>query len=127
MVMTITTKREYIPKFNDNRSATVADQVKIEHKAPTLAIKEKLFPKMYQFDQNGAVTGSFEIDRVKILREFIVEIKNLFYKADDEKDVNVRIRVADDLFKAPPEFDPLVDELYSYFQDLLNGKVNEKN
>jgi hypothetical protein len=31
------------------------------------------------------------------------------------------------LFKAPPEFDPLVDELYSYFQDLLNGKVNEKN
>jgi hypothetical protein len=127
MVLSISSKREYIPKFNDNQKAPVADQVKVEHKAATLALKEKLFPKMYQFDQNGDVTGSFEIDRVKILKEFIVEIKNLYYKVEEDGDINARIRTADDLFKAPTEFDGLVDELYAYFQELLNKKVSEKN
>lgn len=126
MVISVSMKREFVPKFNGNDKAQVADQIRVEHKAPSLAMKEKLFPKVYQFDQNGEVTGTFELDRVKVIREFILEIKNLYYKNDDI-DGNVRIRTADDLFKAPTDFDALVDELYNYFQDLLNKKVEEKN
>lgn len=126
MVISVSTKREYVPKFNGNDKAPVADQVRVEHKAPSLSMKEKLFPKVYQFDQSGEVTGTFELDRMKVIKEFITEIKNLYYK-NDEIDGNVRIRTADDLFKAPTDFDGLVDELYNYFQDLLNKKVEEKN
>lgn len=126
MVISVSMKREFVPKFNGNDKVQVADQIRVEHKAPSLAMKEKLFPKVYQFDQNGEVTGTFELDRVKVIREFILEIKNLYYKNDDI-DGNVRIRTADDLFKAPTDFDALVDELYNYFQDLLNKKVEEKN
>lgn len=126
MVISVSMKREFVPKFNGNDKAPVADQVRVEHRAPMLGMKEKLFPKVYQFDQSGEVTGTFELDRVKVIKEFVLEIKNLYYKSD-ETDTNVRIRTADDLFKAPTDFDGLVDELYSYFQDLLNKKVEEKN
>lgn len=127
MTLSVSTKKEYVPKFNDNQKAPVSDQIKVVHKAPTLAIKERLFPKVYQFNQSGEVTGNFEIDRVRILKEFIVEIHNLSYKTDDGLDVVFKIKSSDDLFKAPPDFDGLVDELYSYFQELLNKKVDEKN
>ena len=127
MTLSVSTKKEYVPKFNDNQKAPVSDQIKVVHKAPTLAIKERLFPKVYQFNQSGEVTGNFEIDRVRILKEFIVEIHNLGYKSDDGQDVVFKIKNSDDLFKAPPDFDGLVDELYSYFQELLNKKVDEKN
>lgn len=126
MVISVSMKREFVPKFNGNDKAPVADQVRVEHRAPMLGMKEKLFPKVYQFDQSGEVTGTFELDRVKVIKEFVLEIKNLYYKSD-ETDTNVRIRTADDLFKAPTDFDGLVDELYNYFQDLLNKKVEEKN
>ena len=46
---------------------------------------------------------------------------------DDGKDVVYKIISVDNLFKAPPEFEGLIDELYNYFQDLLNRKVDEKN
>jgi hypothetical protein len=127
MVLSVSSKREYVPKFNDNGKAPVADQIKILHKAPTIAIKERLFPKRFEFDKDGDVTGSFEIDRYRILKEFIVEIINCSYKITDEMDVVVKIRDAKSLFDAPPEFDSLIDELYNYFQELLNRKAEEKN
>jgi len=127
MVLTVSSKREFIPKFNGNDKAPVADQIKVVHKAPTMAIKERVMPRAFNLDQDGKTSIHVEIDRKKIIKEFGVEITNCAYKIEDEKDVVCKIRDAETLFNAPPEFDPLIDELYTYFQELLNTKVNEKN
>lgn len=127
MVLTVSNKTDYIPKWRGNDKLPVAEQIKIEHRLPTVAIKEKLFPKRFEFDAKGDVTGSFEIDRKKILEAFITGISNVAYILDDGKDVTYKVISVDNLFKAPPEFDGLIDELYNYFQDLLNRKVDEKN
>lgn len=127
MVLNVSIKREYTPKAFGNDKAPVAEQIKVEHHAPTFALKEKLFPKVFQYDGKGEVTGTFEIDREKIIRAFVKEIKNLSYKSDEEGGATIKIRTADDLIKAPVEFEELGDELYAYFQELLNSKISEKN
>jgi hypothetical protein len=127
MVLTVSSKREFTPKFNGNDKAPVSDQIKVVHKAPTMAIKERVMPRAFNLDQDGKTSIHVEIDRKRIIKEFGVEITNCAYKIEDEKDVVCRIRDAETLFNAPPEFDPLIDELYTYFQELLNTKVNEKN
>jgi len=68
--------------------------------------------------------GSFELDRPGMLKNFIIAIKNLSW---DDEGVSYSVKTVEELLKAPPAFEPLLDELYSYFQDLLNGSVNEKN
>jgi len=125
MVLNVSTKREYVPKAFGNDKVPVAEQIKVEHFAPTIAIKEKLFPKVFKYDQKGEVTGEFSIDREKMLRAFIREIKNFTYK--NEEDATIKIRTADDLLKGPVEFEELWEELYNYFQELLNSRVDEKN
>lgn len=125
MVISVSNKREFIPKFNGNENLQASEQIRIMHRAPTLSIKERLFPKIYQFDKEGEITGSFEVDRYKVCKEFIQEIFNVKYDIDGEGVVTVR--TTDDLFKAPPEYDGLIDELYAHFQEILNTKVQEKN
>jgi len=130
MVLTVSSKREFIPKFNGNDKAPVAEQIKVIHKAPTMSIKERVMPRAFNLDQDGKTSIHVEIDRKKIIKEFGVEITNCSYKFDENseaKDVICRIKDAESLFSAPPEFDALIDELYTYFQELLSTKVNEKN
>lgn len=126
MILSISTKREFIPKFNGNDKLPAADQIKIVHRAPTVAIKERLFPRKFEYNTSGELTGSFEVDRKKILKEFVTELVNISYKLDEDKET-IKIKSVDELFNAPPEFDPLIDELYAYFQEILNKKVDEKN
>lgn len=124
MIISVSTNREYVPKFNGNDKLPKADQFKVMHKAPTISIKESLFPRKFDFNAAGEVTSSFEIDRKKILNAFITDIQNLSYSVDgdDKKVTNTR-----QLFDAPVEFDTLIEELYGYFNELLNKKVDEKN
>lgn len=125
MVLSVTLKREYIPTFNDNQQVPSTEQIRIIHKAPTIAVKEALFPRAFKYGVDGKVYGEISFDRYKILKEFILDIQNLAYTVDGEKEPK-KIKTVDDLFNAPPEFDPLIDELYGYFQGLLNAKVDEK-
>lgn len=127
MVLNVSIKREFTPKAFGNDKAPAAEQIKVEHHAPTLALKEKLFPKVFQYDGKGEVTGTFEIDREKIIRAFVKDIRNLGYQSDEEGGATIKIRTADELMKAPSAFEELLDELYAYFQELLNTKINEKN
>ena len=129
MVLTIATKREFIPKFNGNDKAPAAEQIKILHKAPTIEMKEKLYPKQYTYGADGKVFGTMSVDRKALLSEFILDsgLLNIAYQMDDVKDHVIKVKSVDDLFLAPPEYDGLIDELYAYFQGLLSTKVNEKN
>jgi len=124
MILSISTKREFIPEFNGNKKLPVTEQLKVVHRAPTVAIKEKLFPRKFDFGADGQVTGTFEIDRKKIISELTVEFINFSYELDgDEK----KITTVEQLFKAPVEFDPLIEELYTYYNGILNVRPNEKN
>lgn len=124
MTISISTKREFIPEFNGNRKANAAEQIKFVHRAPTVAIKEKLFPRKFEFGANGEVSGTFEIDRRKLISELTTDIINLSYEQDGEEK---KITTVEQLMKAPIEFDSLVEELYSYYNGILNNKPNEKN
>lgn len=124
MVISVSTKREFIPEFNGNRDLPANEQMKIIHRAPTIAIKEKLYPRKFEFGANGEVTGSFEIDRKKIITELTTEFVKCEYEIDDVKKT---ISSVEQLFKAPVEFDGLIEELYTYYNGILNAKLNEKN
>jgi len=124
MNITVQQKREYIPEFNGNRELPAVEQVKVLHRAATIKIKEALFPKKYEYDSNGEMKGSFELDRSGMMLKFITDIKNFSYEEDG---VSYKIKTAAQLIDAPSEFEELLDELYSYFQELLNKKVDEKN
>ena len=124
MIVTITESCEFVPAWNGNREVPVAEQIKVAHKAPTVAIKEKVNPRKFEFDSSGAVTGSFEVDRIKVLKAMVSSISNLSYMKDDKEH---KIATVDQLFNAPAVFDSLIDEVYNYFQELLNSKVDEKN
>ena len=80
MVLNVSTKRVCSERRLGNDKVPVAEQIKVEHFAPTIAMKEKLFPKVFKYDQKGEVTGEFSIDREKIIRAFVREIKFLLQK-----------------------------------------------
>lgn len=127
MVLTVAVMREYVPKWNDNDKLPAAEQIRVAHKAPTVAIKEQVFPKKFELGSDGKVTGTFEVDRKRTISAFSPTITNCAYIMDDGKDKTKKIIDVEGLFSAPSEFDGLIDELYEYFQGLLNAKVAEKN
>jgi hypothetical protein len=127
MVLTVSVNREFIPKWNGNDKAPVAEQIKIQHKAPTVTIKEKAFPKSFEFGADGEVKGHFDVDRKKLIMAFSPTFTNISYTFDDGKEVVKKIATVEQLFDAPSVFDGLIDELYNYFQELLNEKVDTKN
>jgi len=124
MIISVSTKREFTPEFNGNRKLPANEQMKIIHRAPTVAIKEKLFPRKFEFDGKGEVTGSFEVDRKRIIGALTIDLMNIEYEGDDEKK---KITTVTQLFDAPVEFDPLIEELYNYYNSILNARPNEKN
>ena len=139
MVLTVSNQREFIPEFNGNKELGGSDQIKILHDAPTMAIKEKVMPRAFDLDKDGQVSTHVEIDRKKIFKAFNVKVVNAAYEkpvaADIKADVRVvsdgkalvKVQTPEDLFNAPVEFDPLIDEVYQYLQELLNKKADEKN
>jgi hypothetical protein len=139
MVLTVSSTREFVPKFNGNKELSVSDQIRVNHNAPTMSIKEKVMPRGFDFDKDGQVSTHVEIDRKKMFKAFDMKIVNLAYEKPIDANVSgpvkvvgdnktiVKVQTSEDLFNAPVEFDPLIDELYEYFQNLLNTKVDEKN
>ncbi len=127
MMLTVSLRREFVPKFNGNDKLPPADQIKIVHSAPTMEIKEAVMPKQFDLQQDGKTSFHVEIDRKKLIRAFKTEIINCKYNYEEDDQIVCKIKDAETLFRAPPEFDPLIDELYNYFQELLNTKVDEKN
>jgi hypothetical protein len=140
MICSISDAREFIPEFNHNKDLPNTDQIKITHDASTMSIKERAIPHGFDLDKDGQVSTHVEIDRKKVIKAFNTKIVNLGYekpvgeskvngpvKVTGDNKVVIKINNAEDLFNAPVEFDPLIDELYTYFQNLLQSKVDEKN
>lgn len=116
--------RTFIPEFNGNRDLPSGEQIRVQYKAPTAAMKDRLFPRQIDFvDEKPQV--SIIIDRVKVLQEMVASIENLSY--DDENGKEISIVSARELLSAPIDFDPLVEELYVYLNSCIQGKVDEKN
>jgi hypothetical protein len=140
MILTVSSQREFIPEFHGNKDLPAAEQIRITHDAPTMSIKEKVSKRAIDLDQNGTPSFHIEIERKPCLRAFNIKISNAGYEKPVSEDttkgpvkvvgdnkVVVRITNVEDLFNAPVEFDPLIDEIYNYLQNLLNTKVDEKN
>lgn len=130
MTLTIADKREYTPKWNDNASLPPSEQITVKHKNASIAIKEKIYPKKFELDSKGEITGFIEMDRFKLINAFEPTFWNCGYQYDSDngKDSKkVTIKTATDLFAAPAQFDGLIQELYDYFGSLLNTQVDVKN
>lgn len=139
MVLTVSDKREFVPEFNGNKELPDAEQIKVIHDAPTMAIKERVMPRAFDLDKDGQVSTHVEIDRKKIFKAFNIKIINAAYEKPVTADIKggarvtgdgkalIKVQTAEDLFNAPVEFDGLIDEVYQYLQNLLNAKADEKN
>lgn len=125
MVLDVTVNRVFIPEWNNNKLEI--QKVEVGHKAPTVALFNKLIPKpVYKMsvdkDGNGA-GGESEVvlDYSKIVKEMVTDIQNLSYKVDGKE---VKIEKAMDLFgDVPPALSGLIDEIGLYLSSLLQTKV----
>jgi hypothetical protein len=126
MVKTIGTAtiRSFVPEWEGNKDLSPGDQIKISHKAPSISLKEKLFPRKFEFTSNGEAHMSIEVDRRKLLKELVTRIDGLVIAVEGEEK---KIATVEQLFDAGIELDTLVEEIYTYLNELMNGKVDEKN
>jgi hypothetical protein len=125
----VATSRVFIPKWRDNDSADANEQIRIHYRPVTVAIKEKIIPRDFAFEQdaNGNMkpSMSIRIDRKKYLYELVTKIENLGYISEDG--VEIKITTVEQFFSGPVEFDGLIDEIYAFFNDLVTSRINEKN
>lgn len=126
MVKTISsaTNRCFIPVWENNKDFPVSEQIKVNHKAPTTSMKEKLFPRRFDFNSNGEALMSIDVDRRKLLKEMVTGIENLLIDVNGEQK---KIATIEQLFDAGIELDTLIEEIYTHLNELMNGKVDEKN
>jgi len=136
MKVAISTAKEriYIPSCLKNKKQPEPEQIKIIYSAPTQTIKDKvLSTKMnYVKGDKGDMEPSMSVnfDKKEIISALLIRVENFSYydKKDSTKDSE--ISSASDLFEAPLESGSgeLVDDIYKFFMDILNGKViSEKN
>jgi len=123
-------QRAFIPEWDGNSELPVIEQIKVQYKAITVSMKEKLLPRTFNFEQDAQskemlTTMSVTINRKNLIKELVTSIENCAYMGDDGKEH--KIVTVDQLFDAPVEFDGLIEEMYEYFNKILNQKVNEKN
>ena len=53
------------------------------------------------------------------------KIEHLGYMSEDG--VEVTVSTVAQLFAGPVEFDGLIDEIYTFFNELVTSRINEKN
>ena len=130
--ISINTERVFIPTFEGNDKADPNDQIKIHYKAITSSIKEDLVRRnvdLKKDKQSGEMepTVSLQIDMRKTLDKLIVSIENLGYAINGAE--TKKVASVQSLFDAPLEvgFYPLIEEMFAFFNDLLNQRVDEKN
>ena len=120
----------FIPEWDGNRDLPSGDQIRVRHKSPTVSIKERLYPREFSVEQKEVGSKdmlthmSIVVDRKKVIAEMTDGIDNCDY---DEDGVVKHIKTAEQLFNSPMDFDPLIEEIYNYYQSLLVQKVSEKN
>lgn len=125
MVVTVARQTEYIPEWNSNK--TDEKPIVIVHKAPTTVLSEMLIPKpVFKMkmgnDGNGSVSETeFTVDYKKIVKEMVIEIKNLTIDVDGKPLVITNVT---DLFSpsTPSCINGLVDDVGLYLQTLLSAK-----
>ena len=130
MLITVSNKTEFIPEWNDNQKEN--DPVVVVHRVPTMGLRERLIPKprlKLMVSADGKSEGGeteVEVDNKKIILAMLVEIKNLAYESDGKE---IRVKSADDLYSnnTPSTLSGLVDEIGTYFQKILNERVESKN
>lgn len=130
--ISINTERVFIPTFDGNDKADPNDQIKVHYKAITSSIKEDLVRRNVELKkdkQSGEMepTVSLQIDMRKTLEKLVTSIENLGYAVNGGDAKKVTLIPA--LFEAPLEagFYPLIEEMFAFFNDLLNQRVDEKN
>ena len=132
MKVTVNTalNRVFTPEWNGNKDLSVADQVTVSYKAPTIAMKERLFERKFDFTKapngDGMEAGmSVIVDRKKVINELTTAINGLSAEVDGK---DIKISTTAQLFEAGVEFDGLAEELYTFYNNLINQKgVDEKN
>jgi hypothetical protein len=131
MTISVNTKTEYTPEWNDNRDD--ASPVIVEHLTPTMALYNELIQpptiKM-KITTDGKMDGGetdLILDNKKIVRKMVTKIRNLTVEIDGKP---INVTSGSDLFGPgmPPVIAGLVDELGTYLQGLLSDRsVNAKN
>lgn len=133
MVINLEVSRKFVPEWNGNKSLVAGEQIEITHKAPTLALVNRLIPKpslKMMMGKDGQMEGGESeiiMDNTKIVREMVTEIRNLSISVDGKAR---KIVTAADLFgeDIPAVLSGLVDEIGAYLQGVLNKKeVDAKN
>lgn len=135
MVVKVSTQREYIPEWNNNKNDP--NPIRVIHKAPDITLRELLIPKptiVMKTGQDGVEGGEMEvvIDHSKVVKAMTISIQNLTIEMTDENGVPTpRVIInADELMAkgVPAAFYGLVEELGNYYQKILQQReVNEKN
>lgn len=131
MVIKVTKSLTFIPEFNGNKEAASSEQIVVHFKNPTYNLKEKIKGRpetKARADINGNIEGMdivLKTNDVALVRGMLERIDNCQYE-DDKGTVNT-ISNASELFEAPVEFSPLIDEIVAEFNRVMNKTVPEKN
>ena len=130
--ISINTERVFIPTFDGNDKADPNDQIKVHYKAITSSIKEDLVRRnvdLKKDKQSGEMepTVSLQIDMRKTLDKLVVSIENLGYAINGAE--TKKVCTVQSLFDAQLEVGlyPLIEEIFTFFNDMLNQRVDEKN
>jgi hypothetical protein len=128
--------RVFVPEWKENKEQPEVDQIKVYYKAPTIAMKDSLFERKFDFVQSADKKNadgnpvmepmmSITVDRYKIINALVSKIENLVAEEDG---IDKPIKSTAQLFSAGVEFDGLVEEIYTFLNGLINQRaVDEKN
>jgi hypothetical protein len=131
MEIQITKEGVFIPSFNKNNELTKTDQVTVRYRMPTVAIKNRCRRKP-QAKALASASGGIdhmeiviEKDEISTLNEMLISISNCRYGSEGNYQ---SITNAQDLINAPVVFEPLLKEIVTEFDRILDHTgVDEKN
>ena len=131
--ISINKERVYIPEFDKNKEQDPSDQIKVHYRAITASMKDDLIKPLVELRRNMKSEGDFDqvvttnVDKRKVLDKLVVSIENLGYAVDGGE--AKKVATVETLFNTDIEvgFYPLIEELFVFFNDMLNQKVDEKN
>jgi len=121
----------FTPEFGGNQNFPESEQIKVRYKTVTPRLKDELVPRIMNLVQDEkdsskmVPTMTVEIKREKYLETLVLGIDNLAYLDKDEKETPIKTVKA--LFSAPNDFDPLIEEIYTFLTGLVNNEVPVKN
>jgi len=131
MKLTISKEGVFIPEFNNNKKEACTDQIRVNYRTPTLAMKNRCRSKP---QAKGIAGASGKVEKMEIvidkdelttLREMLISIENVSY---GEGSSEHKITNAQTLIDAPVVFEPLLKEIVKEFDRILDeANIDEKN